>query len=82
MIGTRDTKGLKMISRRITARAAGIVLGAGVLLGATGMAATGAPSPDDASGVFRALSYNVAGLPVGLSSSEPDINTPFISPKL
>ncbi len=33
-------------------------------------------------GTFDALTYNVAGLPVGLSSSQPDINTPFISPLL
>ena len=28
------------------------------------------------------LSYNVAGLPAGISSSEPDVNTPIISPLL
>ena len=33
-------------------------------------------------GSFRGLSYNVAGLPAGISSSEPDINTPLISPLL
>ncbi len=34
------------------------------------------------SGSFLALSYNVAGLPEPFSGSEPDINTPLISPKL
>lgn len=33
-------------------------------------------------GTFSALTYNVAGLPEPLSGSEPDINTPFISPLL
>ena len=28
------------------------------------------------------LTYNVAGLPAGISSSEPDVNTPLISPLL
>ena len=31
---------------------------------------------------FSVLTYNVAGLPAGISSSEPDINTPLISPLL
>jgi len=35
-----------------------------------------------ASGSFEALTYNVAGLPEGLSSSEPEANTPFISTRL
>lgn len=34
------------------------------------------------SGEFLALSYNVAGLPEGLSGSNPEINTPLISPLL
>ena len=34
------------------------------------------------SGEFTALTYNVAGLPEGLSSSQPATNTPFISPLL
>ena len=34
------------------------------------------------SGQFRALTYNVAGLPEVLSGSEPSINMPFISPLL
>ena len=33
-------------------------------------------------GSFSALSYNVAGLPEGLSSSNPEVNTPQISPLL
>jgi hypothetical protein len=34
------------------------------------------------SGTIRALSYNVAGLPEGISGSHPAVNTPLISPKL
>ncbi len=34
------------------------------------------------SGDVRALTYNVAGLPEGLSSSNPAVNTPLISPLL
>lgn len=34
------------------------------------------------SGSFNILSYNVAGLPSVLSSSDPDTNTPLISPRL
>jgi len=40
-------------------------------------------SPDaDPVGELRALTYNVAGLPFGLSKSDPDRNTPLISPLL
>ena len=35
-----------------------------------------------AAGDFLALSYNVAGLPEGISGSHPATNTPLISPKL
>src|SRR5680860_622411 len=35
-----------------------------------------------ASGTFRALTYNVAGLPEVLSGSNPSVNTPLISPLL
>lgn len=35
-----------------------------------------------ASGALEALTYNVAGLPQGISSSDPVRNTPHISPKL
>ena len=39
-------------------------------------------SAPPASGEIVALSYNVAGLPALLSSSEPDVNSPLISPLL
>jgi hypothetical protein len=41
-----------------------------------------AQQPDPASGSFSVLTYNVAGLPEGLSSGHPATNTPLISPRL
>lgn len=38
--------------------------------------------PDSVQGSFRALTYNVAGLPQGLSGSNPVRNMPFIAPLL
>jgi len=38
--------------------------------------------PDLVEGEFLALSYNVAGLPQGISGSDPEINTPIIAPLL
>jgi len=42
---------------------------------------TGAPTEPQA-GMLSVLSYNVAGLPDALSSSNPLVNTPLISPRL
>ena len=57
---------------------------AGALLAATGltMTAGAAEQPITVSGTFDTLTYNVAGLPESLSGSEPDENTPLISPLL
>jgi hypothetical protein len=41
-----------------------------------------ASAAEAATGSFSALTYNVAGLPEGLSSSHPAANTPLISPRL
>ncbi|WP_328493201.1 jacalin-like lectin [Streptomyces sp. NBC_00414] len=41
-------------------------------------AAAAAPS----SGTFNVLTYNVAGLPEGLSSGNPEVNTPLLAPRL
>lgn len=49
------------------------------VLGAASTAQVGGVVTTD---TFTALSYNVAGLPEPLSSSESDINSPFISPLL
>ncbi|MGJ8670119.1 MAG: hypothetical protein ACSHXK_11575 [Oceanococcus sp.] len=61
-------------------------------LTASGLAACNSSEPNDATstrqaqsrvdGEFRMLSYNVAGLPGPISGSEPDINSPLISPLL
>lgn len=53
--------------------------------GTTGGGSTTAPTATQtvlASGTLRALTYNVAGLPQGISGSNPVRNTPQISPKL
>ncbi len=42
----------------------------------------GPAAPQAASGAFTALTYNVAGLPEGLSGSHPETNSPLISPHL
>ena len=61
-------------------------LAAGVLAltGLTATAAAPAQAATDAaaSGTFNVLTYNVAGLPEGLSSGHPATNTPLISPRL
>ncbi|WP_327185726.1 jacalin-like lectin [Streptomyces sp. NBC_01334] len=60
-------------------------LAAGVLA-LTGLTATAAAPAQAAtaatSGTFNVLTYNVAGLPEGLSSGHPATNTPLISPRL
>lgn len=69
-----------MRSRRIVARLAQATLTAGLLTTALGLAPVGAAEP--ITGEFSSLTYNVAGLPEGLSSSQPATNTPYISPLL
>ncbi|BBC32004.1 Endonuclease [Streptomyces graminofaciens] len=52
-------------------------------LALTGLVTTGStPAAAAASGTFNVLTYNVAGLPEGLSSGHPATNTPLISPRL
>ncbi|MER6180245.1 jacalin-like lectin [Streptomyces sp. NPDC001652] len=56
---------------------------AAAALAVTGLAGTGAtPAAAATSGSFNVLTYNVAGLPEGLSSGNPEANTPLISPRL
>ena len=59
----------------------GIGGSAGGATGSSGSAGA-ASGPQAASGEFRALSYNVAGLPEPISGSNPSVNTPLISPLL
>ncbi len=47
-----------------------------------GVTVPDAGSTTTAGGTLQVLTYNVAGLPEGLSSSKPATNTPLISPKL
>ncbi|MDX2548985.1 jacalin-like lectin [Streptomyces sp. WI04-05B] len=54
-------------------------------LAVAGLAATTAPAAQaaaPASGTFNILTYNVAGLPGLVSSGNPEVNTPLISPRL
>jgi hypothetical protein len=44
--------------------------------------AEGCPALEPLAGDFLALTYNVAGLPEGISGSHPETNTPLISPRL
>lgn len=56
---------------------------AAATLAFTGLATTGsAPAAAATTGTFNVLTYNVAGLPEGLSSGNPEKNTPLISPRL
>ncbi|WP_217213420.1 jacalin-like lectin [Streptomyces sp. AC550_RSS872] len=56
---------------------------AAAALALTGLTATAAtPATAATSGTFNVLTYNVAGLPEGLSSGNPEKNTPLISPRL
>lgn len=79
---------MRFIGRLAVAAAAALATCAGTLGATTPAAAdTGAPaatpgSATPASGSFNVLTYNVAGLPEGLSSGHPEKNTPLISPRL
>lgn len=56
---------------------------AAAALAVTGLTTTGStPATAATSGTFNVLTYNVAGLPEGLSSGNPETNTPLISPRL
>lgn len=56
---------------------------AAAALAVTGLATTGStPATAATSGTFNVLTYNVAGLPEGLSSGNPEKNTPLIAPRL
>ncbi|MER6031329.1 jacalin-like lectin [Streptomyces sp. NPDC001851] len=61
--------------RLLAALAAGALALTGLTLSTGAAQAAG-------SGTFSVLTYNVAGLPEGLSSSHPAANTPLISPRL
>ncbi|MFF8997383.1 jacalin-like lectin [Streptomyces achromogenes] len=52
------------------------------LLAVSGLTASAGTARAAGSGTLSVLTYNVAGLPEGLSSSHPATNTPLISPRL
>ncbi|KAF1718764.1 jacalin-like lectin [Pseudoxanthomonas wuyuanensis] len=49
---------------------------------AFGLASQAAAQTQSEIGVLDVLSYNIAGLPEGLSSGNPETNTPLLAPKL
>lgn len=52
-------------------------------LALTGLTATAAtPATAATSGSFNVLTYNIAGLPLGLGDSDPETNTPLIGQRL
>ncbi|MBT2470510.1 endonuclease [Streptomyces sp. ISL-66] len=53
------------------------------LTGLTGLTAvTATPATAATTGSFNVLTYNIAGLPLGLGDSDPQTNTPFIGQRL
>lgn len=69
--------------RSRTKTSARLLLALTLGLAAIGVTPTAGPAQEaPTTGTFRALSYNVAGLPAQLSGSEPHINMPYISPLL
>ncbi|OAH11144.1 jacalin-like lectin [Streptomyces jeddahensis] len=56
---------------------------AAAALALTGLATTGStPAAAATSGSFNVLTYNIAGLPLGLGDSDPETNTPLIGQRL
>ncbi|MGW0760807.1 jacalin-like lectin [Streptomyces sp. NPDC002814] len=51
-------------------------------LAVTGLATTGSTPAAAATGSFNVLTYNIAGLPLGLGDSDPETNTPLIGQRL
>ncbi|MBV7695882.1 jacalin-like lectin [Streptomyces sp. TRM70350] len=52
-------------------------------LAATGLVTSGAtPAAAAPTGTFNVLTYNIAGLPLGLGDSDPETNTPLIGQRL
>lgn len=62
-------------------RVLGILAAAALAL--TGLTTTGAgPATAATTGSFNVLTYNIAGLPLGLGDSDPETNTPLIGQRL
>ncbi|RNG38455.1 endonuclease [Streptomyces botrytidirepellens] len=71
---------MRFIGRRMAVAVAAALATCAGTLGATTPAVADAKAAP--SGSFNVLTYNVAGLPEGLSSGHPEKNTPLISPRL
>ncbi|MFF5567049.1 jacalin-like lectin [Streptomyces sp. NPDC012623] len=64
-------------------RLAGVlVAGVLALTGAAGAGAAPASAAAGESGAFTVLTYNIAGLPLGLGDGDPEVNTPLIGKRL
>ncbi|MFG3496412.1 jacalin-like lectin [Streptomyces sp. NPDC047928] len=80
---------MRPIGRILATLAASAFVAAGLTTG-TSAAATSAAAPavsavpgaSAASGAFDVLTYNIAGLPLGLGDSDPETNTPLIGQRL
>lgn len=59
-----------------------ILAGLSAILLAADLLAVTPPTAQAAANSFSVLTYNVAGLPDGISSGDPEKNTPLISPRL
>jgi hypothetical protein len=57
---------------------AGVGLAASLVVVAVAVPTTPAAAVPASTGTFSVLSYNIAGLPEGLSSGHPEANTPII----
>lgn len=80
---TRPVRALSAITRLAVAAAAALTLCATATpYGGASPAVADTGTHQATSGTFNVLTYNVAGLPEGLSSSHPAKNTPLISPRL
>lgn len=63
-------------------RLLGTLTAAALALGGLTAAATPAAAATAATGSFTVLTYNIAGLPLGLGDSDPETNTPLIGQRL
>ncbi|MBP8538469.1 jacalin-like lectin [Streptomyces sp. MK37H] len=73
---------MRLIGRLAVAAAAALTLCATATPSGATSAVADTQAPRATTGTFNVLTYNVAGLPEGLSSGHPAKNTPLISPRL
>jgi hypothetical protein len=68
--------------RLFSSLAAGVGLTASLVIVAVAVPTTPAAAVPASTGTFSVLSYNIAGLPEGLSSGNPEANTPIIAQRI